>query len=200
MEIRGSKILTKVKNLLLYSVFILAFVERVWFDLGPNIELITLATILSAFYLNRKNTLLLTFVIVALSDLLIGNSNIFLFTWSGFILPILAINIFKNLIAKLNLKVNNILSGTLAGISFNLIFFFWTNFGVWALDSWGMYPNTVFGLMQSLINGLPFLKYQLTSTLFFVPIGFIFCEIIFNNLLIKLKKSSAQIIINKVNG
>jgi len=183
-----------MKKAFVLSIFFLALVERVWFDLGPNIELITLATILSAFYLNRKNTLLLTFVIVALSDLLIGNSNIFLFTWSGFILPLLAINIFKHL------RVNGILSGTLAGISFNLFFFFWTNFGVWLLDSWGMYPNTALGLIQSYINGLPFLKYQLTSTLFFVPIGFILYEIIFNNLLIKLKKSSAQIIISKVNG
>jgi hypothetical protein len=63
-----------------------------------------------------------------------------------------------------------------------------------------MYPNTIFGLMSSFINGIPFLKYQLTSTLFFVPIGFILYEIIFNNLIMKIKKSSAQIILNKVNG
>ncbi|MEK7169041.1 MAG: DUF6580 family putative transport protein [Patescibacteria group bacterium] len=171
-----------MKKLIVYSVFILAFIERVWFDFGPNIELITLATILSAFYLDRKTTLLLTLAVVAGSDILIGNSNIFIFTWSGFILPILAINIFKNLIAKLNLKTNNILSGTLAGVSSNIFFFLWTNLGVWALDSWGMYPNTALGLLQSYINSLPFLKYQLTSTLFFVPIGFLIYEVIFNNL------------------
>ena len=166
----------KSQALLIVSIFLLALVERVWFDLGPNIELITLATILSAFYLNKKSAFLLTLGIMALSDLLIGNSNIFLFTWSGFILPILAINTFKNL------QVNKILSGTLAGISSNLFFFFWTNFGVWALDSWGMYPNTAFGLMSSFINGLPFLKYSLTSTLFFVPLGFLIYEITFNSL------------------
>lgn len=160
--------------LLIVSIFLLALVERVWFDLGPNIELITLATILAAFYLNKKLAFLLTLGTVALSDLLIGNSNIFLFTWSGFILPILAISIFK----KINM--NNILSGTLAGISSNLFFFFWTNFGVWALDSWGMYPNTALGLMSSFFNGLPFLKYSLTSTLFFVPLGFLVYSICFN--------------------
>lgn len=172
-----------MKKLFVYSLFILAFIERVWFDLGPNIELITLATILSAFYLDKKNTFLIAFGIVALSDILIGNSNIFIFTWSGIILPLLAINIFKNL------NVNRILAGTLAGISSNLFFFIWTNFGVWALDSWGMYPNTALGLINSYINGLPFLKYQLTSTLFFVPIGFLIYEIIFNNLISKLKKT-----------
>lgn len=175
----------KSQSLLIYSIFILAFIERVWFDLGPNIELITLASILAAFYLNKKSTFLLIFGTVALSDLLIGNSNIFLFTWTGFLLPILAISIFKSL------NVSRILSGTLAGVSSNLFFFFWTNFGVWTLDSWDMYPNTIFGLMSSFINGIPFLKYQLTSTLFFVPIGFILYEIIFNNLLNKLKKPSA---------
>lgn len=168
-----------MKKLFVYSLFILAFIERVWFDLGPNMELITVALILSAFYLNKKTTFILTFAVVALSDLIIGNSNIFLFTWSGFILPLLAIGIFKSL------KVNSILSGTLAGISFNLFFFIWTNFGVWALDSWGMYPNTAFGLLQSYLNGLPFLKYQLTSTLFFVPIGFLIYEVVFNKLLSK---------------
>ncbi len=173
------------KKISLYSLFILAFIERVWFDLGPNLELVTLATILSAFYLDRKTTILLTVGVLAGSDIIIGNSNIFLFTWSGFVLPILAISIFKKI------KTNIILSGTLAGISSNLFFFFWTNFGVWAFDSWGMYPNTALGLLHSYINGLPFLKYQLTSTLFFVPLGFIIYEVMFNNIINKLKRSSA---------
>lgn len=178
-----------MKRLVIYLVFVLAFIERVWFDLGPNIELITLATILSAFYLDRKTTMFLTLGVIAGSDVLIGNSNIFLFTWSGFILPILVISIFKNL------KINRFLSGTLAGISSNIFFFLWTNFGVWALDSWGMYPNTLLGLLQSYINGLPFLKYQLTSTLFFVPIGFLVYEIVFNNLYSKVKSSLSKFVL-----
>jgi hypothetical protein len=166
-----------MKRFFVYLIFFLALIERVLFDLGPNIELITLATILSAFYSNGKTTFLLTLVVIAISDLLIGNTNIFLFTWSGFILPILVINIFKNL------KINRVFSGTLAGISSNIFFFLWTNFGVWALDSWGMYPNTALGLLQSYINGLPFLKYQLTSTLFFLPIGFLIYEVLSNKIL-----------------
>lgn len=174
-----------MKKVFLYSLFILAYIERVWFDLGPNIELITLAMILSSFYLNKKIALLLSLGVIAISDMLIGNSRIFIFTWSGLILPLLAISLFKDM------KINNILSGTLAGVSSNIFFFFWTNFGVWALDSWGMYPNTALGLLQSYVNGLPFLKYQLTSTLFFVPLGFVVYKVMFNNLINKLKKSSA---------
>jgi hypothetical protein len=177
-----------MKKIFVYSLFFLAFIERVWFDLGPNLELITLATILSAFYLDKKTTFLLAIGTIALSDLAIGNSNIFIFTWSGIILPLLTINIFKKL------KINKIFAGTLASISSNLFFFIWTNFGVWALDSWGMYPNTAFGLLQSYINGLPFLKYQLTSTLFFVPIGFLVYEVMFNNLYSKIKSSLSKFI------
>lgn len=154
------------KNIFVYLVFFLAFLERTVFDLGPNFELVTLAVVLSSFYLNKKSSLLSTLFIMLSSDLLIGNSSIFIFTWSGFLIPILFINIFKNL------KINKIFSGTLAGISANIFFFAWTNFGVWALDSWGVYPKTFTGLLHSYINGLPFLKYQLISTLIFVPLGF----------------------------
>ena len=163
-----------MKKLFIFGIFFLALVERIWFDLGPNIELITLATVLATFYFDEKLAFLLTLGIVAISDLLIGNTNIFLFTWSGFLLPILLIS----LISKL--KQNKIILGTFAGISSNLFFFIWTNFGVWALDSWGMYPNTLSGLTMSYLNGLPFLKYQLTSTLFFVPLGFVIYRICFN--------------------
>lgn len=176
------------KRLLIYSLFILSFIERVWFDLGPNIELVTLAMILSAFYLDKKTTFTLTLGTIALSDFIIGNSNIFIFTWSGFLLPVITIEIFKKL------KTNNIFSGTLAGISSNIFFFFWTNFGVWALDSWGMYPNSALGLLQSYINGLPFLKYQLSSTLFFVPMAFLFYEVVFNKLIAKIKSSLSKFV------
>lgn len=155
-----------IRKYFVYLIFFLAFLERVFLDLGPNFELITLAMILSSFYLNTHSSLLFTALLMLASDLIIGNTNIYLFTWSGFLIPIFFMKIFKDI------KINKIFSGTLAGISSNLFFFFWTNFGVWALDSWGMYPKTTTGLLHSYINGLPFLKYQLISTLLFVPIGF----------------------------
>ena len=160
------------KNLFVYFIFLLAFLERTVFDLGPNFELVTLAMVLSAFYLSPKSSLLFTSLLLISSDTLIGNSNIFIFTWSGFLLPILFVKYIKNL------KINKIFSGTIAGISANVFFFVWTNFGVWALDSWGMYPKTILGLMSSYFNGLPFLKYQLTSTLLFVPLGFFIFKLV----------------------
>ena len=162
-----------MKKLIFPLLLIVAILERTIFDLGPNFEFITTALILSAFYLGKKQSLLLTFLVLLISDTIIGNTNIFVFTWSGFLIPaFFASNIFKKI------KLNKILLGTGLGISSNIFFYLWTNLGVWVLDSWGMYPNTIQGLLQSYINGIPFLKYQLVSTLLLLPATFIIFETI----------------------
>ena len=161
---------SKYKSLFLIILFVLAFTERVFFDFGPNFELVTTALILSSFYLGKKTSFWSVFFIMLLSDLVIGNTNIFVFTWTGFLIPVLFINKTKS-----NSPFIKILNGTLTGISVNLFFFLWTNFGVWLLS--GMYPETISGLLMSYINALPFLRYQLTSTLIFVPFGFLLTEL-----------------------
>ena len=162
-----------MKKLIFPLLLIVAILERTIFDLGPNFEFITTALILSAFYLGKKQSFLLTFLILLISDSIIGNTNIFVFTWTGFLIPALfASDVFKKI------KLNKYLLGTGLGISSNIFFYLWTNFGVWALDSWGMYPNTIQGLLQSYINGIPFLKYQLVSTLLLLPATFVIFETI----------------------
>lgn len=162
-----------MKKFILPILLIIAVLERTVFDLGPNFEFVTTALILSAFYLGQKQSLLLVFLILLISDSIIGNTNIFIFSWTGFLIPaFFASNIFKKI------KLNKILLGTGLGISSNIFFYLWTNFGVWILDSWGMYPKTIQGLLLSYINGIPFLKYQLTSTLLLLPISFVVFEII----------------------
>ena len=147
--------------------------ERVVYDLGPNIELVTAVMILSSFYFGKKESFWLTFAIIATTDRLIGNSNIFLFTWSGFLIPALfSSKLIKILRLKLRLKL---LSPILTGLSSNIFFYFWTNFGVWLLS--GMYPKTASGLLMSYFYALPFLKNQLISTLVFVPLLFAVIEI-----------------------
>lgn len=162
-----------MKKLILPILLILAVLERTVFDLGPNFEFVTTALILSAFYLGQKQSLLLIFLILLVSDSIIGNTNIFIFSWTGFLIPaFFASNIFKKI------KLNKILLGTGLGISSNIFFYLWTNFGVWLLDSWGMYPKTIQGLLLSYINGIPFLKYQVSSTLLLLPISFVVFEIV----------------------
>lgn len=171
--------------LLLATMFILAFGERVLFDFGPNFELVTTALILTSFYIGKKQSFWTVFLIILFSDLIIGNTNIFIFTWSGFLIPAL---LSKNLINKIMSSLSQITihhslttkkmvkstSLTLTGLSANIFFYLWTNFGVWLLS--GMYPRTPTGLLTSYINALPFLKYQLISTLIFIPTFYFLTE------------------------
>lgn len=116
--------------------------------------------------------------ILAASDLLLGNTNIFLFTWSGFLLPIFLNNKFKNSLATDNWQLVT-LKGTGLGFLSNVFFYAWTNLGVWLLDSWGMYPKTLAGLVSCYINGLPFLKTQVESTLLLLPLSLAVCRLLF---------------------
>lgn len=131
---------------------------------APNVEYVTAASLLAGAYLGRKYAVLLPLVIMVLTDTVIGNTNIFIFTWSAYLL-IGYLGYLGNLRGK-------IIKATGAGILATLFFYVWTNFGVWLLDSWGMYPRTFAGLMQSYLMGLPFLKMTLLSNLFFVPVSF----------------------------
>ncbi|OGM32447.1 hypothetical protein A2803_03165 [Candidatus Woesebacteria bacterium RIFCSPHIGHO2_01_FULL_44_21] len=163
LPLRGKKIIFAI-------LFLLAFLERVAFDLGPNFEFVTGAMLLAAAYLGTRYSLTLVLVVMVLSDLTLGNTNIFLFTWSGFLIPALVAS------KVLTKAKNKIISGSFAGIATSLFFYFWTNFGVWALDSWSMYTNDLNGLLKSYEMGLPFLKMNLLSTILLVPAGFVLFE------------------------
>jgi len=168
---------TRNKYLVLVALFLLAFTERVFFDLGPNVELITMSMILASYYFGKKETFWLTFAAIALTDRFIGNSPIFLFTWSGFLLPALLISPILNKLRKTKYtKLRNYTIAFVLALTSNLFFYFWTNFGVWYLDSFNMYPNTFSGLATSYVNALPFLRLHLMSTLIFVPTGFVLYE------------------------
>ena len=153
-------------------LFLAAFLERTMFDFGSNVELVTMALVLSSFYLGRRESFWLILVIMVFTDLIIGNTNIFIFTWTGFLIPALFVRSFYS---KSN-QVSKIVRGSLAGIASIGFFFIWTNFGVWLLS--GMYPKNGLGLSMSYINALPFLRYQAISTLTFVPLGLTLVEIL----------------------
>lgn len=156
----------ELKKLIFASFLIaLGIFFRTFWHLAPNVEYVTAASLLAGAYLGKKYALLVPFTIMVLSDTLIGNSNIFVFTWSGYLL--IGLMGQMGLMGKSNLK-----RATAAGVLASLFFFVWTNFGVWLMDSWGMYPRTIGGLMESYVMGLPFLKLNLLGNLFFVPVSF----------------------------
>ena len=158
-----------LKFLICASLVSLALFERLVFDLGPNVELITLVTFIAAFYLGRKEALIVGITSLAISDIFIGNTSIALFTWSAY--AVIALGAWFNKRFAKN-WFSRILIGTGGGAIASFWFFLWTNFGVWLLDSWQMYPDNISGLLQSYIAGLPFLKLQLLGNLLFLPLGF----------------------------
>ena len=90
----------------------------------------------------------------AITDLIIGFHSTTLFTWGSVVfIGLISNNFIKNIISRI--------SGALFGA---FIFFVITNFGVWALGSYGYTFN---GLQLCYTLALPFFGYTLISTLLF---------------------------------
>ncbi len=144
----------------------LGVLGRTVFDLPPNVELVTLSALLASIYLGGVFSVLVPLLIMVISDSIIGNTQIFIFTWSAYVLvgvSSLILRRFKNY------DLNLVSAATLFTVPSSLFFYLWTNFGVWYQ---GWYPPTLAGLLDSYIMGLPFLKFNLVGNLIFVPLGF----------------------------
>lgn len=162
--------ITNNDKVLLFSFIALGFLTRTIFTIGPNVEFVTIASLGAGYFMNNKKlALIVPLVIMALSDAVIGNSSIFLFTWSAFLLtPVIGIALSKY--GQKTSTANTALIGFGGSLLSIFIFFLWTNFGVVVTTS--MYPDTISGLFNSYINALPFLKNQLYSNMIFAPILF----------------------------
>lgn len=152
-------------------LIVLAVGERLLFDLGPNIELVTMAAILAGMYLPWRWRLGVPLGIMAISDSILGIGSISLFTWSGF-----AAMSFLPFFWK-RWTNNRMEKGLASGFSGSCLFYLWTNLGVWLTDSWGMYSRDGAGLWQCYVNAIPFYKNSLLSTAVFVPLGIILMEL-----------------------
>mgnify|MGYP001174774960 FL=1 len=93
----------------------------------------------------------------AITDLFIGLHGVTLFTWGSVILIGIISQFFKFSIFKR-------ISGSIIGV---IIFFIFTNFGVWTQ---GFYGYTLEGLTTCYLLALPFVGYSLVSTLIFSSI------------------------------
>lgn len=130
----------------------------------PNVETITVVSLLAGSLLGGVWTVVVGLAVVATTDMIIGNTSILFYTWSAWA----AMGVLGWVLRKREKKpLRHALELTGMGVLGNVFFYLWTNFGVWHIG--GLYPHTLNGLMQSYIMGLPFLKYQLISTLLIVP-------------------------------
>ncbi len=131
----------------------------------PNVETITAVTIVAGSLLGGVWGMIVGVATVAGSDMFIGNTSILYYTWSAWAM-VGAVSLMTRLFSTTRTS-RRVLAMTGVGLVSNLVFFAWTNFGVWHIG--GLYPHTGAGLLESYIMALPFLRNQLLSTVVFVP-------------------------------
>ena len=148
----------------------LGILTRTVFHIGPNFEFVTAISLIAGYmFTSKKIAMAVPFTIMFVSDSIIGNTNIFLFTWSAYLLMPFIGGVLKRFKTNNRLKKIMALEGT--GILSVLMFYFWTNAGV--VITTNMYSKDLVGLVTSYINALPFLKPQLLGVLLTVPIIYI---------------------------
>jgi len=119
--------------------------------------IVAIISIISGLLLKSYYVFLIPISIMLITDIIIGNSYIFLFTWSGFAM-IGMIFFILNKKNKLTIKKTPLIFGT--GIASVLLYDLWTNFGCWL----GWYPHNLSGLSLCYTLSLPFTLWHLLST------------------------------------
>ncbi len=163
------------RSLILLTIFtIIGVYTRTIWHIAPNVEFVTAMSLLSiAFVRNTKIAFFQPLLILLVSDFIIGNTNILLFTWSGFLFTPIMMSLYNSNILKQqdfikNCKIDTFMVPSIMSV---LFFFLWTNFGVVVLTN--MYTHNIEGLMQSYVNALPFLKNQLLGNIIIITSVFL---------------------------
>ncbi len=119
--------------------------------------IIAVISIISGIILGGYYTFVIPFIVMMITDLILGNTLILLFTWSGFILLGVIGFILKS---KRSLTFKNIPTFLGAGIGGVILYDIWTNFGCWL----GLYPHNFNGLIMCFTVSIPFTLWHLLST------------------------------------
>lgn len=158
-----------IKNIILIlGLIVLAVTWRIInhnYQIAPNLELVTTVTILAAIVLGLRAAIIVPISTMVVSDLILGNSSIFMFTWGSFAV----IGVGALLLRKLNQKPKmQILWSVGFAAASSFVFFIVTNFGVW-LQGW--YPATWAGLVSCFTMAIPFYRTMLIGNLILVPVA-----------------------------
>lgn len=137
----------------------------------PNLEIATAATFLAVLLLRNRWAAVVPFAVVAVSDALLGNTQIMWFTWSAW-----AVIGAGAILARHLRGPARYVAALGVGVGGSLWFFAWTNFGVWLLD--GLYPQTADGLVASYVAGLPFLRTMLLGNVVLVPLAAVVASLV----------------------
>ncbi|MEI7689413.1 MAG: DUF6580 family putative transport protein [Candidatus Saccharibacteria bacterium] len=133
------------------------------FYFAPNLEFVTVAAVMAAIVLGARWAIIVPLASMIVSDLIIGNSSIFMFTWGAFAV----IGASAILLKKLNNRPGKQIAAS-AGFAIisSLTFFVITNFGVWAQ---GWYPATLAGLQTCFTLAIPFYRTMIIGNLIIIP-------------------------------
>lgn len=158
-------------------------------DLGapPNLEFSTFAAFAAAGLLRHRLAALAPLAVVAVSDVVLGNSWIFVFTWSAWL--VIGLGALWTMRTRDTRRARAARSASTApqsrahagaplavtallfGAGSSIGFFLWTNFGVWLQGRGSFYPAGLDGLLASYVAGLPFLRTMLIGNLILLPLA-----------------------------
>jgi len=119
--------------------------------------IVAIISIISGLLLGGYYTFIIPISVMAFSDIILGNTFIFLFTWSGFVI-IAMIGYFLKKEDVLSFRKTPQILG--AGIGAVIVYDLWTNFGCFL----GWYPKTLGGLSMCYTVALPFMFWHILST------------------------------------
>lgn len=157
---------TLVKIILAGSLIAIGIVGRLLLKDWPNIETVTAAALIAGALLGWRWGAAIALVVIAGSDIFIGNNLIMVFTWSAFAL----IGVGGWLLhKKASFTPKFTLQMTGLGLGAAVFFYIYTNFGVWLL--FPMYPHTWAGLSACYVAAIPFFRYSLASALITIPVA-----------------------------
>ncbi|MBU0976269.1 MAG: DUF6580 family putative transport protein [Patescibacteria group bacterium] len=175
----------KIKDIVFVLVYIsFGVLTRTVWHIAPNVEFVTALCLAGAFFMRKNSSYAIPLGIMIVSDLIIGNSPVFIFTWSAFGSAHLLGKLMRGkqadrFLSKVPAIVKTALLSELAGIVFTVFFFLWTNFGVVLVSN--LYPKTLEGLLLSYEMGVPFLIPQLIGNMIIVPAVFVATELAYNS-------------------
>jgi len=158
------------------------------YQFAPNLELVTAISVLVAITMGWRMALIVPIVTMIISDIIIGNSSIFIFTWGSFAIIGLSAVILRKLNDKPKLQI---ISSVGFATASTFLFFIVTNFGVW-LQGW--YPMTWAGLVDCFVMAIPFYRTMLIGNLIMVPTIVIVWQ------LVKSRQSAKSLVIDSFVG
>jgi hypothetical protein len=159
----------------IFIAVLVVLLTRTVLRIGYNVEFVTAFSFAAGFFFrDRFSGFMVPIAALFLTDIIIGNTVIAVFTWSGFLFPV----VLGKLINKFTNSRSNFLINEFSGIISTFFFFFWTNFGVVVTSK--MYTKDLVGLADSYINGLPFLYNQILGNIILVPCVFFLSRLLFN--------------------